>query len=277
MLKQRVITAVLLAAALVSAIVWLSLPYLSLFLAAVVAIACWEWARLAGLSSPLTQALYVLTQLVLMLAIYWHADLGGQAQVDQVQPILGLACLWWSIALLWMKGYPGSAALWGNPLMLCLMGSLVLVPAWTGVVFLLGYERGGLLLLTLVVVVACADVGAYFAGKRWGKRKLAIEVSPGKSWEGFYGGVVCCTLLAVLIWWLIRPQQLGLAGIVVIVVITALASVLGDLLESMVKRHSGVKDSSSLLPGHGGFMDRLDGYTAAAPVFALGLILVGWS
>jgi phosphatidate cytidylyltransferase len=176
---------------------------------------------------------------------------------------------------LWVMGYPASATLWSTRPMLGLMGVLVLVPAWLAVVYLLHLDSGRWLLLYMFVVVAAADIGAYFSGKRFGKRKLALAVSPGKSWEGVWGGLVVCGLLAWLTHVLASPLQLKLAELVAIVLITALVSVLGDLLESMVKRQRGVKDSGTLLPGHGGILDRIDGHTAAAPVFALALILVG--
>jgi phosphatidate cytidylyltransferase len=244
--------------------------------ALVVGIAAWEWSRLAGYESVWVRLLVVLVHWVVMAALYLQSDLGSNPAVEQVQPVFGVAGLWWAIALLWVKGYPASAGLWGNRPMLSLMGMLVLVPAWLAVIYLLSYDNGGLLLLFMIVVVAAADIGAYFAGRRFGRRKLAPDVSPGKSWEGVWGGLLACTLLAVLTWWWLRPEQLGFAGILAVVLSTALVSVLGDLVESMVKRHRGVKDSGVLLPGHGGFLDRLDGYTAAAPVFALGLILGGW-
>jgi len=121
----------------------------------------------------------------------------------------------------------------------------------------------------VLLLVWCADIGAYFVGRHWGKRKLAPHVSPGKSWEGVYGGLAATTILAILFaLWL----PLGLVGGITLILITAvvtLASVLGDLLESMLKRHRNIKDSSQLLPGHGGVLDRIDSLTAAIPLFAL--------
>jgi phosphatidate cytidylyltransferase len=145
-------------------------------------------------------------------------------------------------------------------------------------VFLLSYPRGGLLVVVMVVVTATADIGAYFAGRAWGKHKLAPLVSPAKTWEGFWGGMLCCAALAVLLWYLLPVQQahLGLPSVLAVTLLTALASVVGDLSVSMVKRKSGTKDSGTLLPGHGGVLDRLDSLCGAAPVFALGLLLAGW-
>jgi phosphatidate cytidylyltransferase len=276
MLRQRIITALVLAAGLLSALIYLPLPPLAAVLGGVVAIAAWEWSALIGLKAVWSRGLYALLCIGGMWLLWDHCELGGEALLVHVQPVLGLACLWWAIALLWVKGFPGSAVIWGNTVMLSLMGLLVLLPPWLAVVYLLGYDNGRLLLLAMVVVVAFADIGAYFTGKRWGRRKLAYEVSPGKSWEGFWGGMCVCMGLALVAGLLLDLPELSVPGMVAIVACTALASVLGDLLESMVKRHRGVKDSGVLLPGHGGFLDRIDGITAGAPVFALGLILAGW-
>ena len=157
-----------------------------------------------------------------------------------------------------------------------LMGYLVLVPAWLAFVALRLNEHGAAYLFILVGLVACADTGAYFTGKAWGKSKLAVDVSPAKSWAGFWGGLACCCVFAVLLWLAFGSTANALQTVVAVAIVTGLASVLGDLVESMVKRYQGVKDSGAILPGHGGIMDRLDSLTAAAPVFALCLLLVGW-
>jgi phosphatidate cytidylyltransferase len=271
-----VITAVILVVTLITAVLTLPLAGLALLFGGVVAIAAWEWSRLMSLEAIWARLLYVAAMAGLLGLIYGYCRLGAEPQREEVQSLLGVAGLWWAIALLWIKGYPASARLWGSLPMLSLMGALVLAPAWLAVIYLLSFEQGGYLLLYLVVVVAAADIGAYFAGHRWGQRKLSPDVSPGKSWEGFWGGMAACATLALLTHLFLPAGRLGLPGILAIVLSAALASVLGDLLESMVKRHRGVKDSGVLLPGHGGFLDRIDGYTAAAPVFALGLILAGW-
>ena len=130
----------------------------------------------------------------------------------------------------------------------------------------------------MVLVVAAADIGAYFAGKSLGKHKLAPDVSPAKTWEGFWGGELTVALVGVLLWYLLPAQgsHIGLPAVMAVVLATGMASVVGDLSVSMVKRESGTKDSGSLLPGHGGVLDRLDSLCGAAPVFALGLLLAGW-
>ncbi len=278
MLKQRVITAVLMAGLFLAAIAYLPVPGLALFFGILIGLGAWEWSSLAGWQQPVARVFYVLLVLAALVAIYRYAQLGDHPQRGRVQPLLGLACLWWSFALLWIKGYPDSAVLWRHVIMRSAMGILILVPAWMSALYLLSFPPGGLLLVIMVIVVAAADIGAYFSGRQFGKHKLAVLVSPAKTWEGFWGGVIACALLAVLLWYVLpeRAAHIGLASVMAVTVTTALASVIGDLTVSMVKRESGVKDSGSLLPGHGGVLDRLDSLCGAAPVFALGLLLVGW-
>jgi phosphatidate cytidylyltransferase len=195
-----------------------------------------------------------------------------EAQFESIQWILLLGCVWWAVALLWVQTYPQSALLWGYRLIRAAMGLLVLVPAWVALTFVRAQEQGAWLLLLMAAIVACADIGGYFTGRRWGRRKLALAVSPGKTWEGFAGGVVANLLLALVLWLVIGGSFLLFLALILP---ASLVSVLGDLLESMLKRHRGIKDSSALLPGHGGVLDRIDSLTAAAPVFALVLLSIG--
>lgn len=261
---------------LVASVVWLPPWAMACVFTLIILISSWEWGKLAGLTSTLARIGYCSSCLLLIVLIVWQCQL-FTARVEPIlqRDILGLGCLWWSIALLWVKSYPSGAMLWGSVLMRCLMGFLTLIPAWLAVVYLRAQENGVGYLLVLFALVACADIGAYFAGRTWGKAKLAPAVSPGKSWAGFWGGVTMSCLFALLVWTLWGQSIMPLVAVVVIALFTVLASVLGDLLESMVKRHQGVKDSGTILPGHGGMMDRIDSMTAAAPVFALSLILVG--
>ena len=278
MLKQRVITALIMAGLFVASIVYLPLPGLALLFGILIGLGAWEWSRMAGFSNPMVRAIYVLLVLAGLVAVYLYCHLGDAPSREMVQPFLGVACLWWSFALLWIKSYPDSAIFWRNTAMRCLMGFLILVPAWIAAVYLLSFPQGGMLVVMMVIVVAAADIGAYFAGKRFGEHKLAGQVSPAKTWEGFWGGVVACVLLALLLFYLLpdHAAHIGLVSVVAVIITTGLASVVGDLTVSMVKRESGVKDSGSLLPGHGGVLDRLDSLSAAAPAYTLGLLLVGW-
>lgn len=276
MLRQRIITALILVAALLAVVLFLPLLQLSAVFGAAVLIAAWEWSRLAGFQKLYMRITYVSFIAVLLISTYIYCDFGSRVDVPSIKPILGLACLWWSIALLWIKGFPVSTALWATVPMRCLMGVLVLVPAWLSLVLLFSYSQGKSLLLFLVLIVAVEDIGAYFVGRALGRRKLAVAVSPGKTWEGFFGGMLSCLLFAFAAWHIADWQGLSLLALMAIIVFTGLAAVVGDLLESMMKRHCQIKDSGKLLPGHGGVMDRIDSLTAAAPVFALGLILAGW-
>jgi phosphatidate cytidylyltransferase len=260
-----------------TSIIFLPVPWLAGLFAVLVLVAAWEWADLAGLSSFVAKALFTLLVAGLIVWVAWSARLfDGVLLRSQVQDILGLGCLWWAIALLWVKAYPASAIMWQSTPMRMLMGLLTLIPTWLALVYLRLQEHGIVLIFILIALVTAADIGAYFSGRAWGKSKLAPAVSPGKSWAGFWGGVASSGVFAIIAWLLLGQEQYGLWPVLGIALATSLASVLGDLLESMVKRQRGVKDSGRILPGHGGIMDRMDSMTAAAPVFALSLMLVGW-
>lgn len=278
MLRQRVLTAIAMAIAFLGGVLFLSIPTLALTFVVVVALGAWEWAPLAGLQHTLARTAYVVLVVLGCGALYLNLSLGDSPRRDAVQPLLGIACLWWCFALLWVRSFPGSAVLWSSRLMRVVMGLMVLLPAWMAAVYLLSFQRGGVLMATLVLLVATADIGAYFAGKRFGRHKLAPAVSPAKTWEGFWGGMICVVLVTLAIWSILPTQfdHIGMGAAIAVGLVTALTSVLGDLTVSMVKRESGVKDSSSLLPGHGGLLDRLDSLCGAAPTFALALLLAGY-
>ncbi len=189
--------------------------------------------------------------------------------------VFSLAAIWWLIATLLVVLYPRFTHCWRNRVSKGVVGLLVLVPTWLALVQVREMAAGPWLIMYLLLLVWGADTGAYFAGKRYGKRKLMPRVSPAKSWAGVGGALV--TVLVVS--YLAKPHfdfaNHTLLGIYLLALLVVCASVVGDLLESMFKRHCGIKDSGSLLPGHGGVMDRIDSLTAAAPVFALCLISLG--
>lgn len=275
MLKQRIITALILAAVFLAALFYLPIALFCVFIALVVLVGAWEWANLAGWSAAWQRFGYVavIALVMILVAAYlglWSGNDGGD--VEAYRSLILLGCGWWALALLLVQGYPSSAILWGTTAVRLLMGVMVLIPTWIALVFVRAQPEGAWLVLLIVAVVACADIGGYFAGRRWGKHKLKPAVSPGKTWEGFIGGVVANLVLALVLW-LVTANTLVI--LVALILPTSLFSVLGDLLESMVKRHRGIKDSSALLPGHGGVLDRVDSLTAAAPVFALALMASG--
>lgn len=272
MLKQRVITASAIAIAFLS-MLFLSAWYVfALFVGFVFSVAAWEWGNLAGLERLSSRLCYTGATVCLGLLSVLFVD---QSRESLTFSVLLISCCWWVFALLWVQGYPSSAVIWGARILRLLMGWAVLLPAWVACIYLRKEPYGAILVLCVVLLVASADIGAYFAGRRFGHKKLAPKVSPGKSWEGLWGGLIFTLILAAVAnLFFGRSQWLALF---VIVVVTVVASVIGDLLESMVKRFRGVKDSGRLLPGHGGVLDRIDGLVAASPVFALAVLASQWT
>ncbi len=263
-LKQRIATALLLAGVLV--VVLFALPPVAAV--AVVAVAvlagAWEWAGFAGcLRNPARLGYTVAIAIAVLAAWQVTADAAALAV------FLRATALWWSLAFLWVVFAPAR----GGRIAAAVAGFAVLVPAAVGLARLAFVEpHGRMLFFYLVVLIAAADVGAYFGGRSLGRHKLAPLVSPGKTWEGFAAGMAGAAAAAVfgaLVFGL--PVTTWLAACMPV----ALLSVVGDLVESMFKRRAGLKDSGNLLPGHGGVLDRVDGLTAAGPVFLLALQLIG--
>lgn len=258
MLKQRLLTAIILAPLVLWGLFGLAAAQFALFTGLIIGVAAWEWARLSGFKL-LGQLLFPAFILLMLLGAYERPDLLHQA--------LWLSLAWWLVALFLVITYPRTAPLWRCPSRRLIMGVFILVPAWAG--FILLGEQGWFWLLYVLLVAWVADIFAYFAGRAFGKRKLAPKVSPGKSWEGVIGGLVGTSLLSTGagLWQELSLVQFG--GLLTITLIITGVSVVGDLTESLVKREAGMKDSSQLLPGHGGVMDRIDSLTSAIPIFAL--------
>ncbi|MBU1283590.1 MAG: phosphatidate cytidylyltransferase [Gammaproteobacteria bacterium] len=268
MLKQRIITALVLLPFALGGFFLLNGALFALFIGAVVSLGAWEWARLAGFTAQVQRVAYAALVAALLFGLYL---LPASAPW-----VLLLGVVWWAVATFLVLGYPASSRYWTQAPVRLLIGLLILLPAWQGLVLFKQWPEANWLILAVMVLVWGADIGAYFAGRRFGKRKLAPQVSPGKSWEGVFGGLLAtllvCVGVAIYRDWSFASLLLGLGGTAVVVLI----SVVGDLTESMFKRQSGVKDSSNLLPGHGGVLDRIDSLTAAIPVFAALLWLAGW-
>ncbi len=202
----------------------------------------------------------------------------GRVFEQHLQLLLINAVSWWGLALLLVISYPKSAKFWSkNPLLQLLFAFSTLIPFIAGVLRLRLEHyphdpyHGLFLLLYVFILVWAADSGAYFSGRTFGKRKLAPKVSPGKSWEGVIGGLITALVLAFIFIHFSNNTLVGnrnITGFIILSVATVAISVLGDLTESMFKRESGVKDSSQLIPGHGGVLDRIDSLTAAVPFFS---------
>ncbi len=278
MLRQRVITAVVLAGVFLASLVFLNMNWLALVFAFISMAAAWEWAALAGWTTPVLRWLYSLVLFFVVASLWFLCELGDDPGRTLIQPWLGVACFFWSVAMLLVESYPRSTWLWRSPLMRTMMGWFILSATWLSAVFLLTLPHGPVLMVVLMLGVAAADISAFFVGRKWGVHKLAPAVSPGKTWEGLWGGVLGVMVVTGVIASLLplSLSHLALPSIFVLGLAVAGAAVLGDLTVSMVKRIGGVKDSGALLPGHGGVLDRLDSLCGAAPVFALGLILMGY-
>jgi len=286
LLKQRIITALILAPAAIAAIFYLPMTYFAGLLLAIIAIGAWEWARFMGITNTLQRLAYAVITSALIASIWlvlpveqtWLQISGLQVEITS---LLWLGVLWWFIAALFMFSYPKSSALWAkNKFIIALFGWLTLVPTWLAFMVLrtnnyaLDEFQGAQLLMYLFMLVWSADVGAYFVGKAMGKHKLMPNVSPGKTIEGFLGGVVCAAILTVVVGLSLDWSSDEFITALLVTALITSVSVLGDLTESMFKRQAGVKDSGTILPGHGGILDRIDSLTATAPVFALCYVLL---
>jgi phosphatidate cytidylyltransferase len=267
MLKLRIVTGLILGAMLLLGLFMLPGRWAVTAFGAVFSLAAWEWAGFGALASPAARAVYT----VLMAAIF-RAFWVFTAQTPHLILMLAAACAWWLIAALWLSLAPQRH----QPLLTLLCGVAVLAPAFVALARMVasvnGFAPGPQIVLWLVSMVCAADIGAYFAGRRFGRRKLAPRVSPGKTWEGAIGGLLMVSIVACAgAAYFSLPIHLAVAfgcGICIF-------SIIGDLTESMFKRAASLKDSGTILPGHGGIMDRLDSVTAAAPLYALGLFGYG--
>jgi phosphatidate cytidylyltransferase len=262
LIRTRVITGVLLGVALIATVLFLPTPLMAAVLGVLWVIGAWEWAGLARLGATARLAYAGVCAAAMVGSLLW-------ARGDAALVILVIALAWWVLALAAVLSYPRQFAMSTAGI----VGFVVLVPSW----FLLArlHADGPLgreLAMTVLAIVWAADVGAYTFGRWLGRVKLAPAVSPGKTWEGVSGGVLTAAAAAwAAAFWLGLP----VGALVGIGVATALVSVVGDLAVSVFKRNVGLKDTGSLLPGHGGVMDRIDSLTAAIPVFVLGIRVAG--
>jgi phosphatidate cytidylyltransferase len=278
MLKQRILTALVLIALTVWALFAWPQPAFAAFLGVFILVGAWEWTALCGLQKLPVRLAYV--ALIGVVGGVLAASPVQLATPSLVWPVLAAVVLWWLWAFIELLAYLDArqgflASLPGK----LLSGFFLLLPAWIVPLVLRELPHAGLpdgrwLTLYLLGIVWVADSGAYFAGHRWGKTKLAPHVSPGKTWEGVAGGLAAVFALALtagVFGWRFAGNEL--VAWIALSLATAFVSVFGDLFESRAKRAAGVKDSGTLFPGHGGVLDRIDAYTAAAPLFTLTWLL----
>lgn len=266
MLLPRVLSAIVMAVLFVCAVFVLDAPNFVFAMAAVVCLAGWEWARLSGVSNQAGRILF---------AAFIGAVCFIVLNCNLQQTSLYISPLLWGLALYWVIRYP-TQLIWQHIFSRLLFGVFVLLTTWSALVVLKQSDNFVVWVLLLMGLIWGADSGAYFAGRAFGKRKLARFVSPGKSWEGVVGGLLLTQVGVIIFAFLSDFTFLNWCVLAVIALMTSSVSVLGDLTESLFKRHEELKDSSHLIPGHGGVMDRVDSLTAAAPIYVLLLSLAGW-
>jgi len=270
MLKNRIITAAILIPIVIVFIFFIDTIWFSILFAIFVAIGAWEWAGLCKLSET-NKVIYALFIVLILAGIYYF----DSSTLYNALILSGV--IYWLIAVALIVLYQKQRNLLPkSSFLLMLIGMLLLIPMWSGLTLLKSFsEIGASLIMLLMLLIWGADTAAYFAGKKWGKRKLANHVSPGKTWEGTLGGIVSSIVIAIC-YVIVSNKNLEDSLLFIgLSILTVIGSVFGDLMESLVKREAGQKDSGSILPGHGGVMDRIDSLTAASPIFVFGLVSLG--
>ncbi|MEY4762557.1 MAG: hypothetical protein RLZZ200_2413 [Pseudomonadota bacterium] len=254
----RVGSAVVLGAALIGVLFFAPQSWTVALIVAVLLGGAWEWSGFLRVRSPLTRVMYVL-----LTGLWFVAASALAFRFEKLDLLLGLSGLWWLWALGWIVRGPASSGRWSA----AVSGWLVLVPACVALLWIWVDPSYGLnWILYVLFLVWAADTGAYFAGRALGRRKLAPRVSPGKTWEGAAGGLLLVAVLSLLAAPVLGAQRPVLLGVSIVV---GVFSIVGDLTESLFKRHAGLKDSGRLIPGHGGLLDRVDSIMAAAPLLLL--------
>ena len=278
MLRLRVITALILAPLIIWSVLAFSHRALAIELGLVLSVAAWEWARLSGLKNNIARIAFGGVMLLLMMLATW---LLHDSMVWLPWMLYG-NLLWWVIGLILVVTFrkmPEQLPVHfeSTDIVLNLLAGIFIIGG--AFVALTGLHQssnyGAFYILILLLLIWIADIAAYFTGKKFGKHKLAPYVSPGKTWEGVAGAAVAVFIAALVIGKIRQFPLYNLILFTLLALITIAFSILGDLTESLFKRRAGVKDSSRLLPGHGGILDRIDSLMAAAPVFLLGLMQAG--
>ncbi|GAB3090997.1 phosphatidate cytidylyltransferase [Lysobacter terrae] len=283
MTKTRLLAALIMAPIAIAAILLLSTPWIVALAAVIFLAGLWEWFELAEIEDTLARTVLLVAHMALMVAIVWasRSASGFSYVLFQLASFIGV--IWWLLALLWLRQYDFASnhQTWARFFKLA-AGALAVIPAWCALAWIHATEPNGhIWLFTALAIVWAADSAAYFAGRHFGGtvfkgRKLAPRVSPNKTLEGLAGGVLAGVLIGICGSLLAGASAAQVPLVALVALVATLASVIGDLYESLLKRHAGVKDSGHLIPGHGGILDRIDGVLAALPVFAIGKAMFGF-
>jgi phosphatidate cytidylyltransferase len=278
MTRTRVLAALAMTPIAIAAILLLPTPWMVALAAVLFLAGLWEWFRLADIDDTLARTVLLVVNMALMVAIVWGSRTSGGLSYVLLQIMIVVGVAWWLLAMLWLRHFDFASNHETHARVFKLAaGTLAIVPAWCALAVLHGSEQNGhRWLFVALMIVWAADSGAYFAGRRFGKRKLAPRISPNKTIEGLLGGVASGLVVALAVAPFAGATLRELPAVALVAIVAVLFSVVGDLFESLLKRHVGAKDSGDLIPGHGGILDRIDGVVAALPVFALGKALMGF-
>lgn len=278
MTKIRLLASLVMAPVAIAAILLLPTPWMVALATVVLLAGLWEWFDLAEIDDTLARSVLLIAHLGVMVAIVWASRWreGYTLVLYQVAAIVGV--LWWLGALFWLgrSRFGSDHESFARAFKLA-AAALAVIPAWCALAWIHAEQPDGhRWLLAALAIVWAADTGAYFTGRKLGRRKLAPTISPNKTIEGLVGGVVAGVVAGIGFGMIAGADAADLPKVALVALAAVLFSVVGDLFESMLKRHVGVKDSGRLIPGHGGILDRIDGVLAALPVFALGKALLGF-
>ncbi len=290
MTRTRLLAALVMAPLAICAVLFLPTPWMAVLSAAAFLVGLWEWLKLTDIEDPIARGVLLVVNLLLMVVLVWasRSNSGGSFILFKLMVLIGV--IWWLLAVLWLRHYTFASDHNTHARVFKLAAAtLSVIPAWCALVLIhagqvgLGVGQaaasqpnGQRWLLLALAIVWAADSGAYFAGRRFGRNKLSPRISPNKTIEGLIGGAIAGMIVALAAAPFAGATLKQLPYVAIVAVWTILFSVVGDLFESLLKRHVGVKDSSHLIPGHGGVLDRIDSILAALPVFALGKLMFGF-
>jgi len=283
MTRTRLLAALVMAPVAIAAILLLPTPWMVAVAAVLFLAGLWEWFDLAEIEDTLARTVLLVANLAVMVAIVWASRSTGAYSMVLFQLASVVGVVWWLLALAWLGRYEFASDhdTYARVFKLA-AGALSVIPAWSALAWIHASQPNGhRWLLTALAIVWAADSGAYFAGRKlggklFGARKLAPRISPNKTLEGLMGGVIAGIVVGIGFALIAGATPNQLPAVALVALVAVLFSVVGDLFESLLKRHAGVKDSGHLIPGHGGILDRIDGVLAALPVFAVGKAFFGF-